>query len=237
MENEAVHALIFAPHPADPDFGIGGTAAKWIREGKQVVYVICTDGKTGTSDPNILPEEMKKIREEEQTKSAAMLGISKVIFLGYPDLGLEEETPGLKKDILKLILTYRPWIVATCDPHNRKYMSNPDHRVLGMAVMDVVWPMCLAPNSYRDLIVEGLRMHKVQEMLLWETIEPTQYNDISDTYDLKMKAIQSHQTQIGPDGNAPDFLDMLEDMARTAGKAIGAAWGEAFHQIDVLQRL
>jgi LmbE family N-acetylglucosaminyl deacetylase len=103
--------------------------------------------------------------------------------------------------------------------------------------MDVVWPMCLAPNSYRDLIAEGLQMHKVQEMLLWETEEPTQYNDISDIYDLKMKAVNCHQSQIGPNGNAPDFPDMLKEMATTAGKAIGCQWGEAFHQIDVLQRL
>jgi LmbE family N-acetylglucosaminyl deacetylase len=236
VKNDPIHALIFAPHPADPDFGIGGTAAKWVREGKQVVYVICTNGNTGTSDPSILPEEMTEIREQEQTKAAGILGINKVIFLGHQDLGLEY-TPGLKKDILKLILTYRPMIVATCDPYNRKYMSNPDHRVLGMAVMDVVWPMCLAPNSYRDLIAEGLQMHKVQEMLLWETEEPTRYNDISDVYDLKMKAVNCHQSQIGPDGNAPDFPDMLKEMATTAGKAIGCQWGEAFHQTDVLQRL
>jgi len=236
VKNDAVHALIIAPHPADPDFGIGGTAAKWIREGKQVVYVVCTNGNTGTSNLDILPDEMTEIREREQTEAAGIIGISNVIFLGHQDLGLEE-VHNLKKELLKLILTYRPTIVATCDPYNPKYISNPDHRCLGRAVLDAVWPMCLAPNSYRDLLEEGLQMHKVQEMLLWETIEPNQYRDISDTFDLKMKAIDCHQSQIGPNGNAPDFLDMLTDMAKSAGKAINCQWGEAFHQIDVLQRL
>jgi LmbE family N-acetylglucosaminyl deacetylase len=236
VKNDATYALIIAPHPADPDFGIGGTATKWVREGKQVVYVICTNGDKGTSDPDIIPEEMAKIREQEQTKAAGIIGINNVVFLQHPDLGLEE-THHLKKELLKLILTYRPTIVATCDPYNPKYISNPDHRALGRSVLDVVWPMCLAPNSYRDLLEEGLQLHKVQEMLLWETIEPNYYRDISDTFNLKMKAVNCHQSQIGPHGNAPDFPDILTEMAKSAGKVIGCQWGEAFHRIEVLQRL
>jgi len=36
--------MVIAPHPDDPEFGIGGTVAQWIREGKNVGYIICTNG-------------------------------------------------------------------------------------------------------------------------------------------------------------------------------------------------
>jgi len=236
MKNEAIHALIFSPHPADPEFGIGGTVARWTREGKSVVYVICTNGDKGTSDPEMMPEELAKIREQEQLKAAGMVGVRDVIFLRHPDLGLED-SPEFRKEILKLILMYRPEIVATCDPYNPKYISNPDHRVLGRVVLDVVWPMALAPNTYRDLLKEGLKLHKVKEMLLWQTGEPNYYSDISDTFDIKIAASRCHQSQIGAQGSAPDFADRLTDMAKTAAKAGNYKWAEAFHRLEVLQRL
>jgi len=236
LKNEAIHAMIFSPHPADPEFGIGGTVARWTREGKDVVYVVCTNGDKGTSDPELMPDELAKIREQEQLKAARMLGVRDVIFLHHPDLGLED-TPEFKKEILRLILMYRPVIVATCDPYNPKYISNPDHRVLGRVVLDVVWPMALAPNTYRDLLKQGFQLHKVKEMLLWQAGEPNYYSDISDTFDIKMSAAHCHQSQIGAQGNNPEFAKFLTETAKTAAKAANYQWGEAFNRIEVLQRL
>ena len=236
MKNEAIHAMVISPHPADPEFGIGGTVARWTREGKEVVYVICTNGDKGTSLPELMPEELAKIRKQEQLKAAGLVGVKNVIFLPHPDLELED-TPELKKEILRLILMYRPTIVATCDPNYSKFTSNPDHRVAGRVALDVVWPMALAPNTYRDLLKEGLKLHRVKEMLLWQTAEPNYYSDISDTYDIKMAACRCHESQIGAQGNAPDFADRLTDMAKTAAKAGNYKWAEAFHRMEVLQRL
>jgi LmbE family N-acetylglucosaminyl deacetylase len=235
LKQESVHMLVVSPHPSDPDFGIGGTAARWAREKKDVVYVICTNGDKGSSDPDLMPDKLAKIREEEQRTAAKMLGIKEVIFLGHPDLTLEN-TPGLRKEILRLILMYRPVVVATCDPYNPQYISNPDHRVLGRAVLDAIWPFTLAPNTYRDLLQEGLQLHKVKEILIWSPATPNFRTDISDTYELKMAACRCHQSQIGPQGN-PEFYPMLIESAKNAGKAINTQWAEAFNRIEVLQRL
>jgi len=35
-------------HPDDAEFTCGGTFAKWIREGQEVHYIICTSGDKGT---------------------------------------------------------------------------------------------------------------------------------------------------------------------------------------------
>lgn len=236
MVNAPVHLLVISPHPSDPEFGIGGTVARWTKQGKTVVYVIATNGNKGSSDPDLKAEVLAKTREKEQKTAAKMLGVKEVIFLKHPDQGLEDE-PGLRKEILKLILTYRPEIVATANPFNPPYLSNRDHRVLGRVVMDMVWPTALAPNNYRDLLAQGLKLHKVKELLLWSPGGDQNYRvDISDVFELKQKACLVHQSQIGPEGN-PDFFDMLVASNKAIGKMQDWLAGEAFYRIDVLQRL
>jgi len=235
MKNEPVHLLVISPHPADPEFGIGGTVARWTRQGKTVVHVIATNGDKGSSDPDLLPEALAKTREQEQITAANLIGVKDVIFLGHHDQSLEDE-PSFRTEILRLILTYRPEVVATCDPYNPPYISNRDHRVCGRVVLDAVWPTAQAPNTYRDLLAQGLQLHRVKEILLWGAAEPNVRYDISDTFDLKMKACRIHQSQIGPQGN-PDFDARLVVTAGTVGKAENYRYAEAFHRIEVPKRL
>ena len=115
MKEKVVHMLAFAPHPHDAEWGIGGTVARWTREGKDVIFVTCTNGDKGSMDPTIKPEELVQIREKEALEAAKLLGVRDVIFMRYPDL-CTEDTPEFRKELLRLILTYRPEIVATRDP-------------------------------------------------------------------------------------------------------------------------
>src|SRR4030043_97279 len=57
MKEKAVYMMAFAPHPLDTEMGIGGTATCWTREGNDIVYVVCTNGDKGSSDPKMKPEE------------------------------------------------------------------------------------------------------------------------------------------------------------------------------------
>lgn len=236
MSSNSVYAMIFSPHPADSEFGVAGTVSRWVKEGKEIIYVIATNGDKASSDMNLSAEELAVIRENEQKEACALLGIKEVIYLRHPDLELEN-VPGFKKELLRLFLTHKPEVVMTCDPYHPKYFSSPDHRVLGRAVLDIVWPMALAPNSYRDLIAEGLEMHRAKELYIWASGEPNYYSDITDTWDIKMQAVGIHQSQIGPNGSAPDFLEFLKEGNKNAGEQAGCKWAEAFNYMEVLQRL
>jgi LmbE family N-acetylglucosaminyl deacetylase len=77
--------MVVTPHPDDAEFGAAGTVPRWIWEGKDVIYVVCTSGEKGTSDTNVRPEELTRIREQEQLAAAKILGIKEVIFLHHPD--------------------------------------------------------------------------------------------------------------------------------------------------------
>ncbi|TET93325.1 MAG: PIG-L family deacetylase, partial [Desulfobacteraceae bacterium] len=121
--------MVVTPHPDDAEYGVAGTVARWIGEGKDVVYVVCTNGDKGTSNANMKPEALARIREEEQTAAARSLGVREVIFLRHPDQGLED-TPEFRKELVRLIRIYKPETVATADPY-RRYVWHRDHRITG----------------------------------------------------------------------------------------------------------
>ncbi|MDP6448757.1 MAG: PIG-L family deacetylase, partial [Dehalococcoidales bacterium] len=53
MAVKKAHVLVVTPHPDDAEFGVAGTVVHWVKEGKRVIYVVCTNGDKGTSDVNM----------------------------------------------------------------------------------------------------------------------------------------------------------------------------------------
>jgi len=235
VKNKSSYLLAFSPHPIDTELGISGTIVRLTKEGKEVVYVICTNGDKGSSDPKLSAEKLAVTREREQKAAAKILGVKEVVFLRHPDLGLEE-TPEFRKEILKLILEYRPEVVATCDPYHRLYFSNRDHRVLGRVVLDNVWPTAQAPNAYPDLQKQGYALHRVKEVWLWQSDQPNLFKDITATFELKKEALKCHASQRGAPEN-PGFDAQVMERAMTAAKGQDYKYGEAFLRMEVLQRL
>ena len=71
--------MIFIPHPDDAESRMAGTVARWTREGRDIIYVVCTNGDKGTDDPEMEPQELARIREQEQLAAAEILGVREVI--------------------------------------------------------------------------------------------------------------------------------------------------------------
>lgn len=70
--------MVVTAHPDDPEFLAGGTVARLVREGREVTYVIMTNGSKGSSDRAITPQDLVPIRQEEQRRAARMLGVERV---------------------------------------------------------------------------------------------------------------------------------------------------------------
>ena len=165
MKEKRADILVITPHPDDAEFGVAGTVVHWAREGKVVVYVVCTNGDKGTDNIKIKPEKLAKIREKEQLEAAKILGVKDVIFLGHSDQNLED-TPEFRKEIVKLIRLYKPEIVVTADPY-RRYIWHRDHRIVGQVTLDAVFPYARDIWAYPDLIEQGLKPHSVKEIWFW----------------------------------------------------------------------
>ena len=76
--------MVVVAHPDDAEWMCAGTVAKWCAEGWDVVYVLCTDGSKGSSDPEMSSEKLIEIREAEQREACRVLGVKEVVFSRIP---------------------------------------------------------------------------------------------------------------------------------------------------------
>jgi LmbE family N-acetylglucosaminyl deacetylase len=222
-------ALVIMPHPDDAEFGCAGTVASWVKESKSVVYVVCTNGDKGTSDRNIIPEHLALTRQSEQKAAASVLGVKEVVFLGYPDQCLED-TSEFRKSLVRQIRLYRPNTVVTLDPY-RRYIWHRDHRICAQVVIDAVFPYARDFLSYPDLLSEGLEPHKVREMYFSASEDVNYRSDITDTFEIKLKALACHTSQVGD--RMPEIAGWLKQRAEDAAKGENFKMAEAFHRLEL----
>jgi LmbE family N-acetylglucosaminyl deacetylase len=226
--SDKYEVMVITAHPDDAEFGAAGSVAKWVREGKRVVYVVCTNGDKGADNPDIPPQQLAKLREKEQKDAAAVLGVSDVVALGYPDQSLED-TPDFRKAIVRQIRIYKPEMIVTMDPY-RRYIWHRDHRITGQVVLDAVYPYARDILAYPDLIQEGLMPHKVKKILFFGTEDVNLHVDISETFDLKLRALRCHKSQIDQMG-IPDLAKWLLERCRKMAEGTDFKVAEAFHQV------
>ena len=227
---EPADVLVITPHPDDAEFGVAGTVAKWTREGKQVVYVVCTNGNKGTSDPDVKPETLAEIRQNEQRAAAEILGVREVVFLENQDQGLED-TPEFRKQIVRMIRRYRPQTVVTADPY-RRYIWHRDHRIAGQVTIDAVFPYARDHLAFTDLLEEGLQPHKVKEMLFWASENINFRSDITATFDLKLAALRCHESQM-KEMRFSDLEEWLRKRCRDLAEGENFELAEAFHREEI----
>ena len=192
--------LVVLAHPDDPEFFCGGTVARWSSEGRKVIYCLLTRGDKGSDDDRTPPDELARIREGEQRKAAARLGVQEVRFLDEQD-GYVMPTLDLRREIVRVIRQVRPEIVITCDPTNffpsNRYINHADHRAAGQVTLDAVYPAARSKLYFPELSKqEDLAPHKVREVYVAGAQHPNTIVDITPYFEQKLHALSAHQSQI-----------------------------------------
>ncbi len=226
----STHRMVIIAHPDDAEFTCAGTVARWIREGSEVVYVICTDGSRGSNEPDMPPERMAPIRRAEQLEAARILGVKTTIFLDYAD-GTLQPTLELRCQLTRLVRRYAPDIVICGDPtryfHRDEYVNHPDHRAAAEAALYAIFPSAVTRFVFPELLDEGLQPHKVREIYLYGSPEPNTFVDISDTIELKIAALRAHRSQV-----TSDYADArIRDWNGQVGRQYGVPFAEEFRRI------
>jgi LmbE family N-acetylglucosaminyl deacetylase len=230
MARAIERAMVVTAHPDDSEFGAGGTVAKLVKDGVAVTYVIATNGNKGSSDRTMTPERLAGIREDEQRNAARVLGVERVVFLGYED-GEVEDTRAFRADITRQIRAWRPDLIITQNPHRTMnlYASHRDHRITAGVVLDCVYPLARDHMAFPELLPE-YEPHKVREVHVMQWENPQLVVDISDTIDLKLKALACHASQL------PDFTSVekrVRERSAALGRSQGYAYAEAFDRIEL----
>ena len=200
-------------HPDDAEFSSAGTIARFAKEGKTVTIIQVTSGDRGSSDRAATPETLAATRESEEREAAQRLGASEVVFLRQPDGALVPDIE-LREKITRMIRTHRPDVIVTHDPF-RPYALHPDHRAVGMATHDAVYPTARDHLYYPDHLASGLEPHKTAEIWYFGSEEPDVYIDITDSFDLKVNALLAHKSQVGDGENLAERLrERSADLAK-----------------------
>jgi len=231
MTTTTGRVLVIAAHPDDPDFLAGGTVARLVQEGREVAYVILTNGNKGSGDRSVTSAQLAPIREEEQRRAAHVLGVEHVKFLGYED-GELEDTRELRRDVTREIRRWRPDLIITLNPY-RTYNNFPgwhrDHRTTARVVLDCVYPLARDHLSFPELAPD-YEPHKVREVYLIQWEHPQLIIDITATIDLKLEAIRCHASQVT---DFAAFEARMRDRATTLGKEKGYSYAEGFDHVIV----
>ena len=204
-----LNVVCIGAHPGDPEFGCGGTMAKYANAGHNVTFLYLTRGEAG--DPSKSYAESAAIRTKEAENACKILH-AKAIYVGQID-GNTILSREKNDEIAKLISSENPDLVFTQWPID----SHPDHQVAGMLGL-TAW--------IRSSRLFQLYFYEVNTGSETMAFTPTDWVDITSVRDQKMAAMYSHLSQ-DPDGTYKDYFKPLEEFR---GLECGVKAAEAFIQ-------
>lgn len=231
-------ALVVTPHPDDAEFGCSGTVAQLTRAGKEVFYLVATNGDKGGRDTDMTADYLVSARQKEQERAAQVLGVSEVVFLDFGDGELEDDH-AFRRELVYHIRRLKPDIVFTTDPFRTSFYIHRDHRVTGLVTLDAVFPYARDRLHYPEHIVEGLSGHNVEEIFFWGSESPDTFVDVSDVTDLKMKSLLEHTSQLQDSvqeaGGEEAFAEQMKARSQRMTKRYGVdfAHAEAFRRYGI----
>lgn len=231
---EIERAMVVYAHPDDAEWMAGGTVAAWARDGVEITYVLVTNGGSGSSDPDMTRERLTEIRMVEQQDACDVLGVANFVKLGFED-GYIYPDLDLRKAVAREIRRFKPTAVISHDPTARfamgAYVNHPDHIAVGEVVCRSINPDAssglMFPELWKD---EGFEPHLPTLLCLSRFTEGDVFVDITDTLDLKAKALLRHRSQIAD----PSGLEQwMRERFTENGKRFGVEAAEAFRVLRV----
>ncbi len=234
MPDDWQRALVVAAHPDDIEYGLAAAVAAWTAAGKEVHYLLATRGEAGMA--GVPPAEAGPLREDEERRSAAVVGVTEVEFLDHRD-GVLVAGPELRRDLAGAIRRHRPELVvtgyfgATWTPPgvSPAYVNSADHRALGQSVLDSVAD---AGNEwiFPELTEEPWR--GVQYIAVAELTDSPHEVDVTDQVERAVASLCEHRRYLElisddpVDEQARQIVDMstlTEDGRRRVGFSL--YWG------------
>ena len=205
--SKPLHIICAGAHPGDPEFGCGGTMAKFSKAGHKVTFLYLTRGEAG--DPNKTYAESAALRTREAEVACAALNVT-ARFAGQID-GNTVLSNLKNEEMLKIIMEEKPDMVFTQWPLD----THPDHQVTGLVILNAWAKMDKQFDIY---------FYEVNTGSETMSFVPTDYVDITAFRDLKKVAMYAHKTQ-DPVNTYKAFFQQMEDFR---GLEAGVKAAEAF---------
>ena len=130
--------LFIGPHPDDIEIGCGAAIAKLTASGKKVSFLILTDGRYGDGfSAGIKGDALAELRKQESVRSAEILGVTDVRFLGLSDGGFYDYEDMLE-GIARAVGEIKPDLIFAPDPYTGQE-CHIDHLNTGRAAAHIAY--------------------------------------------------------------------------------------------------
>lgn len=197
--------LFVTAHPDDLVVFFGALIHRLCSEGKEVYVLLATNGARGSRGNMISEAELADQRLAEEKDCLHILGIdeSHLVCLGCKDGEVESDLQ-LIGQIAKYIRKYKVDLVATHEPcfqyvataaKNGFFVQHRDHRKIGEATIDAVYPFSRDRSFFPEHYEEGLEPHQVYDLLLTDEKECNFEFDYSEALEAKKAAMRAHVSQ------------------------------------------
>jgi len=211
--------LFFPAHPDDIVIYFGALIRKLIKDEKNVFVVTVSSGDRGSRENEIGEKELANKRLDEEKGALKFLGVPEE---NYFNLGRED---GEVKNDMKLveeisfyIRKFKPDLVATHEPtiiyqetYNKDgfFVQHRDHRQVGEAVMDSVYPFARNRSFFPEQSKQGLDPFSVYDILLTDEAEANFDFDYTNDVQIKIDALKMHASQYD-ENSAKDIVDSVK---------------------------
>jgi LmbE family N-acetylglucosaminyl deacetylase len=220
--------LAIVAHPDDMEYGAAAAVARWTSQGKQFGYVLVSDGEAGIS--TMPPSHVGPLRRDEQRTSCAVVGVTDVEFLGWPD-GTIVEGLELRSELAAVIRRHRPEVVVSInfrESWGGPSWNHADHRAVGRALLDAVRDAA-NPWVFPD---RGSAWDGARFVAFSGSPQATHAVETTATFDLGVRSLAAHRTyleHLGGDMASPETF--LRGAAATAGARFGVELAATFEII------
>src|SRR6266496_4499123 len=227
MPEDWDRAVAVVAHPDDLEYGAAAAVARWTGQGKHVAYVLATEGEAGIE--GMAPDVVGPLRLEEERRSASLVGVTDVDFLGHPD-GLVEYGVPLRRDLAAALRRHKPDVVITMSFDltwgEEGPVNHSDHRAVGLATLDASRD---AANSW-VFPETGPPCRGIRDAYLAATGNPTHFTDVTATIDAGIASLREHRAYLDGLGGEFDPDEFLRNMAGFIGLAADCDYAVGFRR-------
>jgi LmbE family N-acetylglucosaminyl deacetylase len=221
MPEDWSSAVAIVAHPDDLEYGAASAVARWTRQGKSVAYVLACSGEAGIAGRE--PAEVGPLREEEERRSAALVGVQDVLFLGHRDGVIEYGVP-LRRDLAGSLRRFQPEVVLAMSFDltwgEEGPVNHADHRAVGLAALDA----CRDAANEWVFPELGPPCTSIRDAYLFGTASPTHFVDVTDTIEAGVASLREHSAYLEGLGGDFDPDTFLRDMAGYVGLGAGCEY-------------
>jgi len=218
-----MRVLAVGAHPDDLEILCGGTLARFVQEGHEVVMCNATLGNRGSFEHT--SEEIAEIRLREARRAAEIAGADHVT-LGFTDGEVDATDAGQRAAVVDLVREVRPDLILTHSAGD--YMS--DHNETSKLVFDCSFhatlPLLETGKPHHDTVTPIYFIDTVMGL----GFQPTEYVDVTSTIEMKAAMLEAHESQLTwlRDHDGIDVVDQMRTTTRFRGQQCGVAFAEGF---------